>query len=318
VPNLVEVGIGANGGVSFYSSSRTDLVVDIEGYASPTPAAGPGSGLYTPLPAPVRICDTRAGNPSMLVSAPVNQCNGANNMGTTLGAGGTRSVEVTGSGGIPAGAIAAVLNVTDANPAGPGILTVYPQGAGTPTASNLNFGAGQVTANRVIVPLSPSGGIAVYSSVRADVIVDVSGYYSAAAIGATGSQFNAETAPVRICDTRPGNPSGLTGGSAQCTGRTIAAGQTLTVPVIGAAASGVPVGATAVVVNLTGIAPTQPTFLTVFAAPPRPAAASDLNPAVQEVRANLVVATLSRNGTISIYNLGGNIDVIVDVLGWYS
>jgi hypothetical protein len=312
VPNLVEVGIGTSGQVSFYSSSRTDLVVDVEGYASPTPAAGLGSGLYNPLPTPVRICDTRAGDPSMLVSAPVNQCNGTNNTGTTLGAGGTRNVQVTGIGAIPAGAIGAVLNVTVANPGAPGYLTAYPQGGSAPTASNLDYGAGQVTANRVIVPLSPGGGIAVYSSARADVIVDVSGYYSAPAISATGSQFNAEPAPVRICDTR------ASAAKNQCSGRTIAAGQTLTVPVIGLAASGVPVGATAVVVNLTGISPTQPTFLTVFAALPRPAATSDLDPAVQEVRANLVVATLSHNGTISIYNSGGNIDVIVDVLGWYS
>ncbi len=312
VPNLVEVGIGTNGQVSFYTSSRTDLVVDVEGYASPTPAAGPGSGLYNPLPAPVRICDTRAGNPSMLDSAPVNQCNGANNTGTTLGSGGTRNVQVTGVGAIPAGAIGAVLNVTVANPVAQGYLTVYPQGGTAPTASNLNYGAGQVTANRVIVPLSPGGGIAVYSPTRADVIVDVSGYYSAQGISATGSQFNAEPDPVRICDTR------TIVAHNQCSGRTIAAGQTLTVPVIGLAASGVPVGATAVVVNLTGVTPTQQTYLTVFAAPPRPAATSDLNPAVQQVGANLVVATLSHNGSISIYNAAGNIDVIVDVLGWYS
>ena len=234
VPNLVEVGIGTNGQVSFYSSSRTDLVVDVEGYASPTPAAGPGSGLYNPLPAPVRICDTRAGNPSMLDSAPVNQCNGTNNTGTTLGSGGTRNVQVTGIGAIPAGAIGAVLNVTVANPVAPGYLTVYPQGGTAPTASNLNYGAGQVTANRVIVPLSPGGGIAVYSPTRADVIVDVSGYYSAQGISATGSQFNAEADPVRICDTR------TIVAHNQCSGRTIAAGQTLTVPVIGLAASGVP------------------------------------------------------------------------------
>ena len=312
VPNLVEVGIGTNGQVSFYTSSRTDLVVDVEGYASPTPAAGPGSGLYNPLPAPVRICDTRAGNPSMLDSAPVNQCNGANNTGTTLGSGGTRNVQVTGVGAIPAGAIGAVLNVTVANPVAQGYLTVYPQGGTAPTASNLNYGAGQVTANRVIVPLSPGGSIAVYSPTRADVIVDVSGYYSAQGISATGSQFNAEPDPVRICDTR------TIVAHNQCSGRTIAAGQTLTVPVIGLAASGVPVGATAVVVNLTGVTPTQQTYLTVFAAPPRPAATSDLNPAVQQVGANLVVATLSHNGSISIYNAAGNIDVIVDVLGWYS
>ena len=176
---------------------------------------------------------------------------------------------------IPAGAIAAVLNVTVANPGAPGYMTVYRQGGSPPTASNLDYGAGQVTANRVIVPLSAGGAITVYSSARADVIVDVSGYYSAPAISATGSQFNAEPAPVRICDTR------TTVAHNQCSGRTIAAGQTLTVPVIGLAASGVPVGATAVVVNLTGVGPTQPTFLTVFAAPPRPAATSDLNPAVR-------------------------------------
>ena len=35
VPNLVEVGIGTNGRVSFYSSSRTDLVVDVEGLRVP-------------------------------------------------------------------------------------------------------------------------------------------------------------------------------------------------------------------------------------------------------------------------------------------
>jgi hypothetical protein len=32
----------------------------------------------------------------------------------------------------------------------------------------------------------------------------------------------------------------------------------------------------------------------------------------------LVVATLSRNGSISIFNAAGSVDVIVDVLGWYS
>src|ERR1017187_4539297 len=241
VPNLVEVGIGTNGQVSFYSLSRTDLVVDVEGYASPTPAAGLGSGLYNPLPAPVRICDTRAGNPSMLVSAPVNQCNGPSNTGTTLGAGGTRSVQVTGIGGIPAGAIGAVLNVTVANPGAPGYLTAYPQGGSAPTASNLDYGAGQVAANRVIVPLSASGGFTVYSSARADVIVDVSGFYGSG----TRAEFNAEPTPVRICDTRPGNPSNLTGSSAQCNSFPLSPGQSRIVNVSGLA--GVPSTAGAVV-----------------------------------------------------------------------
>ncbi|MGP0031190.1 MAG: hypothetical protein ACLPVF_11865 [Acidimicrobiales bacterium] len=58
--------------------------------------------------------------------------------------------------------------------------------------------------------------------------------------------------PVRICDTRAGNPSGLSGPAAQCNGagdgNPANAGQTLTIQVSGLA--GVPVDATAVVVNL--------------------------------------------------------------------
>jgi hypothetical protein len=308
VPNLVEVGTGTAGDVSFFSSVRADLVVDVEGYTAPTPLGGTGSGLYDPLPAPVRICDSRP--PSSF--SPVNQCTGH-----TITPGGTDNVQVTGANTIPAGAIAAVFNVTVVNPVAGGYLTVYPEGGTAPTASNVNYAAGETTANRVMVPLSAGGGISVFSSQRTDVLVDVSGYYTASGMASTGSQFSAEAAPVRICDTRavssfsPHN---------ECSSRTLASappGQTLVVPVIGSPVSGVPVGATAVVVNLTGIAPTQSTFLTVFPGPTLPGA-SDLNPAAGTTDANLVVATLSHNGTISIYNNTGNIDVIVDVLGWYS
>ena len=312
VPNLVEVGVGTGGQVSFFASVQTDLVVDVEGYASPTPAAGLGSGLYNPLPAPVRICDTRAGDPSMLDSAPVNQCNGANNAGATLGAGGTKDIQVTGISTIPAGATAAVLNVTVANPGAPGYLTAYPQGGSAPTASNLDYGAGQVAANRVIVPLAASGGFTVYSSARADVIVDVSGFYGSG----TGAEFNAEPTPVRICDTRPGNPSNLAGSSAQCNSFPLSPGQSRIVNVSGLA--GVPSTAGAVMVNLTGVAPSAPTFLTVFpSALPSPLV-SDLDEVAGDVRANMAVAKVSSTGTITIFNYTGSVNVVVDVLGWYS
>jgi hypothetical protein len=306
VPNLVEVGTGTSGDVSFWSSAPTDLVVDVEGYVSPTALGGVGSGLYNPLPGPARICDSRAASSF----SPMNPCTG-----NAITPGGTIPVQVTGANTIPAGTIAAVFNVTVVNPAAGGYLTVYPQGGAAPTASNVNYAVGQTTANRVVVPLSAGGGISIFSSQRTDVIVDVSGYYSAAGVASTGSQFSAESAPVRICDTRATSSFSPHN---ECSSRTIAPGQTLVVPVIGSPVSGVPAGATAVVVNLTGIAPTQSTFLTVFAVPPVPATASDLNPAAGAIEANLAVATLSHNGTISIYNNTGNIDVIVDVLGWYS
>jgi hypothetical protein len=147
----------------------------------------------------------------------------------------------------------------------------------------------------------------VYSVQSADVVVDVSGYFSAS--GGTGSQFNAEAAPVRICDTRSQSPSNV------CTGKSVGQGGALTLNVAGLA--GVPANATAVVVNLTGVSPPEDTFLTVFPGPRLPPT-SDLNLRTGDVRANLVVAKLSSNGTISIANGAGTANVVVDVLGWYT
>jgi hypothetical protein len=309
VPNLVQVGVGTSGDISFSSSDVSDLIVDVEGYSAPGP--NPGAGLYNALSAPSRLCDTRA--PSSFTAA--NQCDGPGNAAGTLAAGVAKNVTVIG-GAVPSGATAAVLNVTVVNPSAAGFLTAYPQGAAAPNASNLNFGAGQTTTNRVIVPLSASGKISLVSSVQTDALVDVSGYYSAA--GGTGTEFSPESAPVRICDTRA--PASFSPQN-QCSNEHLASGTshelTLTVTNGGVVSDGVPADATAVVVNLTGIAPSAATFLTVFPGSTLPNS-SDLNPAAGETRANLVVATVNANGTISVFNNTGSLDVLVDVLGWYS
>jgi hypothetical protein len=236
----------------------------------------------------------------------------------TLAANGILPVKVANTNGIPAGATAAVFNVTVVDPKAAGFLTVFPEDGTAPSTSNLDYTAGQVTSNRVIVPLSAggpnAGEISVLSSAAADVVVDVSGYYTAA--GGTGSQFTAEPAPVRICDTRLGNPSTLNGSNAQCNGLSLGAGATRTVQVSGIA--GVPAGATAVAINLTAVTPSAPTFLTVYPNTLPDPLVSDLNEVHGDVRANMVVATLSSSGTITIYNYTGNMDVVVDVLGWYQ
>jgi hypothetical protein len=311
VPNLVQVGVGTGGDISFASSDQTDLIVDVEGYSAP--GTGSGAGLYNALSAPLRLCDTRAPNSFV----PANQCDGPGGAAGTLAANGPKNVTVTNGGSIPNGATAAVLNITVVNPAASGFLTAYPQGSTEPNASNLNFGAGQTTTNRVIVPLSASGQVTLVSSAPTDAIVDVSGYYSAAA--GTGTTFSPEAAPVRVCDTRavttfsPQN---------QCSSQHVASGSgnllSLKVTAGGAVSDGVPAEATAVVVNLTGIGPSTSTFLTVFPGPSLPNS-SDLNPAAGETRANLAVATVNPNtGKISVFNNTGSLDVIVDVLGWYS
>ena len=93
-----------------------------------------------------------------------------------------------------------------------------------------------------------------------------------AASSPTSSSMLAYTplpAPTRICDTRPGNPSGLSGLAAQCNDKPLAYGTTLSV----AMPSSVPSDAGAVVVNLTVTDPTTAGYLTVYPAssgsPPR-------------------------------------------------
>ena len=326
VDNLIEVGTGSSGAVTVYSSASSNVVVDLEGYVAPGAAAGNGAGLYVPLGSPARLCDTRAGNPSNLSGGDA-QCNGTSNAGDRPAAGGTVTVKVAGNNGVPTGATAAVLNVTAVGPAAAGFVTVYPAGTTRPTTANVNVTAGQNQANRVIVSLPTSGGsagkITVYVSASADVLVDVSGYYTAAGSDTAtttpaGSLFSAEPAPVRICDTRPGNPSGLTGMANQCDGTTLGVQATDTLQVTGLA--GVPAWATAVVVNLTAIDPSGPTYLAAYPAGNSLPDVSDVNPAVGKVHANLTVVALPTDGdgTITIYNNAGSVDVAVDVLGWYS
>ena len=316
VPNLVESGVGGSGEISVVANTAVDVVVDLEGYVSS--GGTPGAGLYNPLAAPARICDTRSGDPSGLTGGDA-QCGGVSGSGERLPAGSTFDVTVGGNGGVPAtGVSAVVLNVTVVDPGGPGYLTAFPEGTAVPTASNVNFAAWQTHPNRVVVPLSATGQISLVADQATDVLVDVSGWYSAN--GGTGAEFTPEEAPVRICDTRAGNPSGLAGGAAQCNGlldlgEPLLAGGRMTLTVAGLA--GVPSDASAVVVNVTAVRPSLQTFLAVFPSG-SPPDISDLNPGSGATEANLTVATISPGGTVVVYNNAGLTNLVVDVTGWYS
>jgi hypothetical protein len=86
--------------------------------------------------------------------------------------------------------------VTIVSPSNAGFATVWPTGLAQPNASNLNFVAGQVVPNMVIVPVSPQGQISLASSADAtDVIVDVLGWFP------TDNGFVGLT-PARLMDSR--------------------------------------------------------------------------------------------------------------------
>ena len=84
-------------------------------------------------------------------------------------------LQVTGRGGVVAGADAVVLNITIVAPAAAGYATVYPCGAERPNSSNLNFTAGQTIANAVITKVGIDGKVCIYTHQATHLLADVSG-----------------------------------------------------------------------------------------------------------------------------------------------
>jgi phosphoesterase family protein len=284
IANLVEVPVGGGGAITFYNAAgSTHVFADLEGYFSaPSGSAGGQVAL-----APARITDTRNGS-------------GQPNAGNHLGANSTLAIQVTGVGGVPASGVSgAILNVTVTHTTSTSFLTVWPHGLARPLASNVNWTAGLTIPNRIFVPVS-GGMVDIYNAAgSADVIVDVSGYFTDGT--ATGRFFTPQN-PVRILDTRPGAPVGPNA--------------TRVLQVGGVA--GVPRFATAVVVNVTVTNTSAGGFLTVHPSTTALPVASDLNWTPDKTIPNLVVATLGNTGAISLYNSTGTTDVIVDLVGYFG
>ncbi len=61
-------------------------------------------------------------------------------------------------------------------PAEPGFITVYPCNTTRPTASSLNYTAGQTIANAVVAKTGPDGTVCVYNHSQTHIVADVNGY----------------------------------------------------------------------------------------------------------------------------------------------
>ena len=317
VANLVEVQLPTNGKVTIYNfTGQVNVAVDVEGYT--TTGTGTGTDLYQPLTNPARLVDTRCSQSSFREtnSTYCSTIPSQNSSLTGFTPGETQNIQVSGLGSVPStGVTAVVLNVTSTGTEKGGYFTLYPSGATRPTASNLNWIPGNAVANRVIVPVE-NGKVSLYSSTYAQAIVDVSGYFS----DATTGNYLVPISPVRICDTRPGNPSGLSGIDAQCNGDTLNPRSQLKVKVAGA--GGLPSsGISAVIINLTASGGSASGYLSVNPAS-TPPTTSDVNWTGAEKIAvpNLVVARVDSSGYITIYNGSGTstVNVIVDVTGYMT
>ncbi len=160
IPNLVVTQLGS-GSVCLFSSTGTDLLVDVIGYMKPVSAV-------ESLPASRRMLDTR---PTGTTYDGLHQRVGR------IAAGATYELPIAGRDAVPAGVIAVVLNVTVVSPSGSGFISVFPCGQNQPNASNLNFSEGEVIPNLVIAGVGTGGRVCFFTSADTDLLVDVSAWF---------------------------------------------------------------------------------------------------------------------------------------------
>jgi hypothetical protein len=159
------VGLGPDGGISFWSDTDRALgvIIDVVGYVEPTSS-------YTAV-GPMRVLDTRG-------------------LGGYVPPRSVYPLDVRRLASLPADATAVVLSVAAIQPATAGNLKVFPHpgfDVQPPGTSTLNYIAGRDIPNQVVVALPASGMVGFYSETLApfglSMAVDVVGYFSAGSTG---------------------------------------------------------------------------------------------------------------------------------------
>jgi hypothetical protein len=275
------------------SSGKTvQLILDVTGYF----LAGTSGKGYVAF-GPKRILDTRPG---------------ADHVGLDgkFVAGVSRQIQVAGVGGLPAaGSITAVVgNITVASPTAKGYVFLSPNPTTSPGSSTINFPAGDVRANNVVVPINPDGTLsAIYSSATGgattDLILDISGYFATSG----GAQYHTLN-PARIMDSRIN--LGVSGAFAAATAKTL--------QVTGA--GGVPSGAIAITSNLTMTGQQSIGFGAVGPTVAPDTKFSNINSPINDTRANGVTVPLSGGGSVQIIYgaaAGNAAHFILDVTGYF-
>ena len=215
------------------------------------------------------------------------------------------SFQVTGQGGVPAGAFAVTGNLTVVGQTAAGFVYLGPNQVITPTTSTVNCTVGGTCANGVTVPLTTGGALwvtyyAASTGKQATVLFDVLGYFVANASGATFVPLT----PNRILNSVV---SSSVPKSLQVTGQ-----------------GGVPTGAGVIAVtgNLTAVAPTAVGF--VYAGPLNavPPQTSTINCPVAGTCANGITSALTTSGVLwIIYYTGGTgkqVTMLFDVSGYFT
>ena len=258
----------------------------------PSAVAPPLPAIVSPLPA--RFLETRPGYKTI---------DGQYELKAFRPADTTTEVQIAGRSVVPSNVTAVALNVTAVGE-GDGFVTVYPCGD-RPATSNLNVHYGQVISNTVITKLSPTGTICIYNQGRTQLIVDLFDTLSTTA-------FTPVSAPARILDTRPGQPTsdGALAGVGAMT-----QGTTLEVPV--SSHGNMTASQRPAVLNVTVDGATTNGYLTLWPCGTEQPKTSNLNYSAGTTMANAVVTALGANGSVCVYS-SGTTHVIIDTFGELS
>ena len=297
VANTTIAKLGSNGSITLYngSNSAVDLIGDVSGYyitGLVTRLVPLVPGAYQPLARQTRLLDTRTTR-------------------GRLASGHILSLKVAGVAGVPVGVGSVVLNVTSTNATKNGHLRVYPAGAAIPFASNVNFTPGRTVADEVIVAPNAAGLVSIYngaSNGTTDVVVDVIGYIASGVLPVQTAGLQNAVTPRRVLDTRYAIGTPAVG--------QVRSGRTKVVKVAGIGQ--VPVGAADAVVTITATNETSTGFATVYSGTTRPYA-SILNFLTKTDVANVMIAPIAADGTITIYNgANGPTDLVIDVSAYIT
>ncbi|MEZ5141240.1 MAG: hypothetical protein R2726_01795 [Acidimicrobiales bacterium] len=288
LPAMVTSALGPGGAVQLYNSTgRIDLVADVVGWYD-APGAGTGA-LFTPV-APTRVLDSR---------------DGTGGRATPFGSGDRQVVTLPS---LPAGATAAVVNLTATDTTASGFVTAWSGGdTPRPLASNLNPQAGRTRANLTTVAVDPSGTIELFNNTGStDLVVDLVGAYGPAGAPLGGSEFFPVTAE-RSVDTRDG-----TGGHLG----PVRNDAPLALALAGRGAVPAADQVAAVDANVTVVGPSAAGHTTLWPSGPRPET-SVLNFGTGEVVANRDLVGLA-GGTTQVWSASPLIHYVIDVSGWFG
>ena len=276
---------GADGSVVIFngSSATTDVIVDVSGYF--TSGTETAAGGYQPV-APTRLVDTSGG--------------------TIAQAGEARAFAVTGHHSVPSRISAVVLDVGVIAPTGSGHVAINGLTADD-TSALTYFRPEQSVSNLIVTPVDPNGEVTLtnVSDGTLRLTLDVVGYFVTGAPSTSG-RFGPMVTPALAIDTRRSGPTRAH--------VPLPSGRTIDVTVAGT--PGVPLNATAVVLNVAATNSIGSGYLTAYPSGSTRPGAVTLNFTSGRNMSDLAFTQIGVGGRITFYNGSSKpVDIVATVLG---